>query len=79
MDPLLALAAAQARAGDPRPRPTRWSAPYDSQPDNYEPYYEMGNLQLRAFGDAAAARLWYEKALQLNGMNVPTQRALQGL
>ena len=79
MDPLLALAAVQARAGDPQAAADTLERAVRLKPDNYEPYYEMGNLQLRAFGDVAAARLWYEKALQLNGMNVPTQRALQGL
>ncbi len=79
VDPLLALAAAQVGAGDPQAAADTLERAVRLQPDNYEPYYEMGNLQLRAFGDAAAARLWYEKALQLNSMNVPTQRALQGL
>ena len=39
----------------------------------------MGNLQLRGFGDEAAARAWYERALELSPMDPGTRRALAEL
>ena len=46
------------------------------QPDNYKPYYQMGNLRLQGFGDEASARLWYQKALELSPMDPGARRVL---
>jgi hypothetical protein len=76
VDPLLTLATAQAQAGDPKAAATTLERAVRMQPDNYEPYYQMGNLQFRSFGNKAAARLWYLRALQLSPMNAGVRHML---
>jgi hypothetical protein len=46
------------------------------QPDNYEPYHQMGNPQLLSLGDKAAARQWYLKAFELNPRHPGTRHML---
>ncbi len=79
VDPLLTLAAAQAQSGDPRAAAATLDKAVRLQPANYEPYYQMGNLQLEWFQDPATARLWYLKALELNPMHPGTRHMLGGL
>jgi hypothetical protein len=76
VDPLLTLAAAQAQNGDPEAAAATLEQAVRLQPDNYEPYYQMGNLQLRSFGDETAAREWYRKALELNPRHPGTRHML---
>ena len=76
VDPLLTLAAVQVQEGDLKAAAATLDQAVRLQPDNYEPYYQMGNLQLQGFRDEAAARLWYEKALELNPMDPATRHML---
>lgn len=76
VDPLLTLAAVHAQRGDLETAAATLERAMRLQPDNYEPYYRMGNLQLKGFDDKAAARLWYLKALELNPMDPGTRNML---
>jgi hypothetical protein len=76
VDPLLALAAVQAQMGQLNEAAATLVDAVRLQPGNYEPYYRMGTLQRDSFHDAAAARLWYEKALLLNPRDPATRHML---
>ncbi len=76
VDPLQALAAVQVQEGDLKAAAATLIRAVRLQPANYEPYYLMGNLQLEGFRDDAAARLWYQKALELNPMDPATRHMI---
>jgi Flp pilus assembly protein TadD len=79
VDPLVALADAQAQGGRPGEAVATLQKAVRLQPDNYEPYYSMGELVLRDFGDREAARAWFEKALSLSPQDPLVRRAIASL
>lgn len=79
VEPLFALAAAQEQAGDLEGAKATLERAVRLQPDNFKTYSQMGDLQLEGFRDKVAARLWYQKALELSPRDAGTRRKLAEL
>jgi len=76
VDPLITLALVQVEQRHaPAARQTLERA-VRLQPRNYEPYYQMGLLELNSFGDQAAATQWFRRALALDPLDALTRAQL---
>jgi hypothetical protein len=79
IDPLLTLAAVQVQQHQPA---AAWSSLQKAariQPRNYVPYYQLGLLELDAFGRKKEARQWFARALELNPMDPLIRQQLRSL
>jgi len=76
VDSLILLADAQAAQGRPAAARQTLAEAVRLQPRNYQPYYRMGVLESRDFGDEVAGEIWFRRALALNPLDGPTRRSL---
>ncbi len=76
VDPLVKLALVQVEQRRPTAARQTLTKAVRLQPRNYEPYYQMGVLELNSFGDRAAAAQWFRRALALNPLDGLTRGEL---
>jgi len=75
-DPLVKLALVQVEQRRPTAARQTLAKAIRLQPRNFQPYYQMGVLELNSFGDRAAATQWFRRALALNPLDGLTRREL---
>jgi O-antigen ligase len=76
VDPLITLALVQVEQRRPAAARQTLDAAVHLQPGNYEPYYQMGLLELNSFGDKAVATQWFRRALALDPLDGLTRAQL---
>jgi hypothetical protein len=76
VDPLVTLALVRTDQHRLRVAQTALDEAIRLQPRNYVPYYQMGVLEQRGFGQEAAAVPWFRRALALNPLDALTRQRL---